>query len=521
MILDIFTLRKVASVLNNLISGRKIVVTMTFDKGKFVAILDNEGALECSFLSNLEFVNYVDSFRKPDKNAVNTLTGCNGNIIEKVQCSVNDRILELQLDNGNRLLIVFIRSKMNILLTDSGLIIDAFKNSTELTLTQVSDFLPEPENRICQNTKDFVKSNFFHFNKFVRAQVLRNINIYYEDELNDSLRDQIKDAFDQIEKPEPKMFYSYKNGHDIYISPIEITNGSVMLSCSTSFHEIFEDTMKSQYRIYKERTVKEFILRNKHLELRDTIKKINSLSLHKVSCENSDELLGKGNLILSNLNNIKVGTKIFKCKDLSGRNISIKLKPELNATGNARLYFNKYKGQRESLQTLERRLEGLRVKREKIEKEIDELNQISDFKSIVKMEKKYFKEKTEEDIKKLFRRFKIGGNYEVWVGKNSRSNDLLTTSFSSPHDLWFHVRGFPGSHTVLRIHAKGIKVDKDIITLAASIAAYYSKARNASRVLVSYCERKYVKKKKGFSSGTVVMEREKVITVKPKLPEED
>jgi len=224
---------------------------------------------------------------------------------------------------------------------------------------------------------------------------------------------------------------------------------------------------------------------------------------------------------LSNLNNIKVGTKIFKCKDLSGRNISIKLKPELNATGNARLYFNKYKGQRESLQTLERRLEGLRVKREKIEKEIDELNQISDFKSIVKMEKKYFKEKTEEDIKKLFRRFKIGGNYEVWVGKNSRSNDLLTTSFSSPHDLWFHVRGFPGSHTVLRIHAKGIKVDKDIITLAASIAAYYSKARNASRVLVSYCERKYVKKKKGFSSGTVVMEREKVITVKPKLPEED
>ncbi len=118
-----------------------------------------------------------------------------------------------------------------------------------------------------------------------------------------------------------------------------------------------------------------------------------------------------------------------------------------------------------------------------------------------------------------FRKFVLSEDYQVWVGKDSKSNDLLTMHYSAPNDLWFHIRGTSGSHTVLKTGNKTENLDKKIIETAASICAYYSKARNAGNVPVAFCQRKYVKKKKGFNEGSVVMEREKVIFVKPKLPE--
>ncbi len=138
-------------------------------------------------------------------------------------------------------------------------------------------------------------------------------------------------------------------------------------------------------------------------------------------------------------------------------------------------------------------------------------NKLDDYKNLVKEGKK-IQDKNDETSR--FRKFKLNEKYEVWVGKDSASNDLLTTKYTSQNDLWFHVRGASGSHTVLKINNKK-DIDKEIINKAAAIAAYYSKARNSSSVPVAYCERKYVKKKKGFKEGSVIMEREKVIFVKP------
>ena len=114
----------------------------------------------------------------------------------------------------------------------------------------------------------------------------------------------------------------------------------------------------------------------------------------------------------------------------------------------------------------------------------------------------------------------VNQDFQVWVGKDSKSNDLLTTKYSAQNDLWFHIRGTSGSHTVLKTGNKIEQLDKKIIETAASICAYYSKARNAGTVPVAYCLRKYVKKKKGFNEGSVIMEKEKVIFVKPKLPDD-
>jgi predicted ribosome quality control (RQC) complex YloA/Tae2 family protein len=88
--------------------------------------------------------------------------------------------------------------------------------------------------------------------------------------------------------------------------------------------------------------------------------------------------------------------------------------------------------------------------------------------------------------------------------------------YAKPNDLWFHVRGAGGSHTILRVgHTPP---PKEAIRQAASIAAYYSRMRRAGNVPVAYCERKFVRKPKGLKEGAVVMERESVVFVKPLLP---
>jgi predicted ribosome quality control (RQC) complex YloA/Tae2 family protein len=119
-----------------------------------------------------------------------------------------------------------------------------------------------------------------------------------------------------------------------------------------------------------------------------------------------------------------------------------------------------------------------------------------------------------------FRIFKLVNGFEVWVGKNSDANDLLTLKYSKQNDLWFHIKSTSGSHTILKIPENLSSIPKDYVSKAASIAAYYSKSKNAARVSVIYTQVKNVRKYKGAKSGSVMIKNEKVIKVEPKLPEQ-
>ncbi len=89
--------------------------------------------------------------------------------------------------------------------------------------------------------------------------------------------------------------------------------------------------------------------------------------------------------------------------------------------------------------------------------------------------------------------------------------------FARPNDLWLHARGTSGSHAIIRLE-KETKIPKEILTKAAEITAYYSGARNAKYVPVVYTYKKYVKKPRGANTGAVVISKEDVIMVEPKLP---
>jgi len=116
-----------------------------------------------------------------------------------------------------------------------------------------------------------------------------------------------------------------------------------------------------------------------------------------------------------------------------------------------------------------------------------------------------------------YREFALGKD-KLWVGRSSRDNDELTLRYARPQDIFFHVHGAPGSHVILKRDSKDVALDRDTITLAAQVAAYFSKAKHAGLVPVVYAEARFVRKPRKAPAGTVSVEREKTIMVRPLPP---
>lgn len=125
----------------------------------------------------------------------------------------------------------------------------------------------------------------------------------------------------------------------------------------------------------------------------------------------------------------------------------------------------------------------------------------------------------DEDARLPFRRYRLAGGYEAWVGRSAAENDTLTLRHARPFDLWMHARGVPGSHVVLRLPGRQSQPPPAVLDAAASIAAYHSKARGSSLVPVIVVPRKFVRKPKGAAPGSVTVMKESVRLVEPRLPE--
>jgi len=115
-------------------------------------------------------------------------------------------------------------------------------------------------------------------------------------------------------------------------------------------------------------------------------------------------------------------------------------------------------------------------------------------------------------------RYKSSEGWDVLIGKSSEANDHLTLHVARPEDYWFHAHGCPGSHVVLRRGKGANEPSKATLQEVASWAAFYSKGRTAGRVPVIFTQKKYVRKPRGAKAGTVHVEREKMLMVRPVEP---
>jgi predicted ribosome quality control (RQC) complex YloA/Tae2 family protein len=117
-----------------------------------------------------------------------------------------------------------------------------------------------------------------------------------------------------------------------------------------------------------------------------------------------------------------------------------------------------------------------------------------------------------------FRHYSFDG-CEIFIGKNDEQNDELTVRFARPSDMWMHVASHPGSHVIVRRGDITSPAPEKVIEKAAALAAWFSKARNASSVKVHVAEARNVYKPKNAPPGEVRIGKFKVLRVKPVSPQ--
>lgn len=235
--------------------------------------------------------------------------------------------------------------------------------------------------------------------------------------------------------------------------------------------------------------------------------------------ERSREMRHFGNLLVTYRHLMKPGLERLSVKDFSGdREVTIPLDPARTPDQNIQRYFKQAKKG-------ERGLLLLRNRRRAVERELtdtrgiaEEWNRITDPDALLSVLPPPPRPRQREEEQSRFRSFELDRHHTVLVGRTDRENDLLTHRIASPGDLWFHAQGSPGSHVILK--GASPSTPKRIIEKAASVAAFFSKARHSTTVPVICAEKRYVRKPRKSKPGTAVCLRSRTLFVKPGLPED-
>lgn len=248
-------------------------------------------------------------------------------------------------------------------------------------------------------------------------------------------------------------------------------------------------------------------------------------------CAGRDKLKLYGDLITAYMYMLKKGDSVARLVDYnelsedgSGTEIEVPLEINLTPSQNAQKYYKLYskaktreiqltaqiKSGREELEYIDTIFESLtKAEGEKDIAEIREELAISGYgKKLSAMFGSNSKNKNARraKMKKTYDllEFRTSGGYRVLCGKNNLQNDYLTTELADKFDMWFHVKGMPGSHTVM-LCGKDEPSAEDY-TQAAMIAAYYSNGKDMPGVPVDYTRVKNVKKPSGAKPGYVIYE---------------
>lgn len=190
--------------------------------------------------------------------------------------------------------------------------------------------------------------------------------------------------------------------------------------------------------------------------------------------------------------------------------IQIPLDPTMNAQENAKKYFDKYsklKRTYEALSTLTQETADEIAHLESISTSLDIALSEEDLVQIKEemMECGYIKRRyTGKKVKITSKPFHYlsSDGYHIYVGKNNLQNEELTFKVASGSDWWFHAKGAPGSHVIVK--ANGEELPDRTFEEAARLAAYYSKNRNSEKVEIDYIQKKHIKKPNGAKPGFVV-----------------
>ena len=207
-----------------------------------------------------------------------------------------------------------------------------------------------------------------------------------------------------------------------------------------------------------------------------------------------------------------------------GELLTIPLKPNLTIVENGQWYYKLYTKLKNRMVSGEYQLNASTTKLEYLKSILYSISLATTRESLEEIRKECMDAGIIKKSKKPLS-YKLGkSNYihltidegEIFIGRNNQQNEYLTHRFAKPTDIWFHTQDIQGSHLILRLN---VDPDDMILSKVAQYAAYFSKARETSKVPVDYTYIKNIKKPPGSPLGFVIFNTHQTIIVEPKKPD--
>ncbi len=520
MINNYFILKAQSEYLNKELFNHSIEDSLIIEKNLVTLILKSKEYkyLKIVLEKNLETLFIDDSQSLPKKNVLNIFPSVESKSVHNVSIIEQNRVIIISLSDGYSIVFYAIPNKSNVFIVKDGIIIDSYKDKSDFNGKDIESLINKPPISIQsepESIKEHIKRKYNYLGKYYKYELEKRFSEAEKANIDyNKIVGQLISEIDNSGK-----YYIYSNNDLLIPSLIDLT---YCINYAKNEYGNINSLIVNYYRKYKslneKKEAKNSLLSKVNADLKRIENKIGNLKKAIEEAGNSHIFKIFGDVLLANVYNIPSGLESYEYIDENNCQYWIKLDQKLSAQENANQYYTKYKGLKNSVESLNKKLLLLISESESLMKKHHNLEKEENLKTLRKMDN--IETKKGEAEKLPFRIFKLSDKFEVWVGKDSASNDLLTMKYTNQYDYWFHVRGFSGSHTTLKLLDKNLKPEKELILKAAEIAAYYSKARKGKHIPVAYTEKKYVKKRKGFKQGSVVMEKEKIVFVNPAIPED-
>ncbi|HFK1455188.1 TPA: NFACT family protein [Bacillus cereus] len=230
-----------------------------------------------------------------------------------------------------------------------------------------------------------------------------------------------------------------------------------------------------------------------------------------------------GELLTANMYALKKGDKdieVVNYYDENGGTVKIALDPLKTPSENAQRYFQKYQKAKNSIVVVEEQIEKTKEEILYFDSLLQQMEAASskDIEEIREelAEEGYMRNRKTKNAKKkptkpVLDKYVASDGTEIFVGKNNKQNDYLTTKFARRDEIWLHTKDIPGSHVVIR----SLEPAEETLLEAAKIAAYYSKAKESSSVPVDFTKIRHVKKPSGAKLGFVTYDNQQTVYVTP------
>lgn len=548
MILNFYVLKRWVNETAPQLSGAKTVEI--FSQRKDVLMLGYvtaerlHEALEIDLRTQRGHVVRRSTYHRQRKNLADLFGEAVGQKVRSMNMDSADRVIRFELQSQSIVIELF--GGGNVFLVDStGRIVDAFKDARDLLGTTYTSSSGRLQAVSLQSFEEFRKhvpdasslktligGGGLHLSKPLVQEILFH---WHSDNIREGYS-VVCELVERMANENPVLYL--KDNEPVLLAPCRLTGvearnpGWQMIRLET-MNDAIEKYLAEKDAYERGRKTISDVLKVCRARIKKNMALLSELQNDLKSAQTHRKQEEVARLAGANIYKMKTGMDSIRVIDYGSPNqdeITIRLKPTLSPSENVESLFARAKKLKASVQKIEARIVLVEKEKTYLDTCARLAEEATDVREVERIHKEFTKhgwiqrpekEKKNPKVEYRFREYRVAGNWRVFVGQNDAKNDQLTFRFARGDDYWFHARSVSGSHVVLKRDGRKDNPGKAALEEAASIAAFFSKARTSSMVPVAWTLRKFVRKRKGAPPGQVVLEREEVLMVQPVKPEKN